>query len=113
MKKVICPVCCWTGEVSRIDKPCPGCGCTGKDLPLIPKGQLPRRTKDKMVFEVFGHRLGSEVLITNTDEEALALARSYGMHWGIPVQLYRVPCVNRRKKPWDADEIQLIAEFPR
>ena len=35
------------------------------------------------------------------------------MHWGIPVQLYRVTCVNKRKKPWDANEIQLIAEFPR
>ena len=66
-----------------------------------------------MIFEVYGHQLGCETLITDTEKEALGIARSYGMHWGIPVQLYRVPCVNRRKKPWDANEIQLIAEFPR
>jgi hypothetical protein len=115
MKYVICPVCCWTGEVSRIDKPCPGCHITGADLPLIPKYRnnfAGVRKKGKMIFEVFGHHLGSEVLITDTEQEAIALARSYGMHWGLPVQLYRVPCINRRKKPWDASEIQLITEIP-
>jgi hypothetical protein len=114
MKDVICPICCWTGEVSRIDKPCPACGITGAELPLIPK--YPRgfsrvRKKGKMIFEVYGHQLGSEILITDTEKEALAIARSYGMHWRMTVQLYRVPYVKTSGPLWDADDIQFVAEI--
>lgn len=114
MKYVICPVCCWTGEISQIDKQCPSCGCTGEELPLIPKyprGFASIKKKGKMIFEVYGHQRGNEVLITDTEKEARSIARSYGLLWGMTVQLYRVPFVKRSGDLWDADDIQFVAEI--
>ena len=72
----------------------------------------------KIVFEarllrIDGSSYGTQILVCDAEEEALARASRCARNWSAPIDLYQVPYANQSDEPWQPNQMRFVAHVER